>query len=123
MDLCTEKHDTLLGLLNSKKKSQYIYAKKMFSWILDGFLDPALCQFLSPCLGRWNLGGILHVWDLGLDYCTSEILDYIRDLNCLLTINVPVVYMGRYIGCFMYQPWTYNMHIYMPMYVLCNMPF
>jgi hypothetical protein len=29
---------------------------------------------------------------------------------------------GGYIGSFMYQPWTYNMHIYMPMYVLCNMP-
>ncbi len=47
-----------------------------------------------------------------------------------LTINVPVVYMGRYkvvsrgdnryIGCFMYQPRTYNMRIYMPMYVICN---
>ena len=36
---------------------------------------------------------------------------------------VPHHINNRYIGCFMYQPWTYNMRIYMPMYVLCNMPF
>ncbi len=36
---------------------------------------------------------------------------------------VPHHINNRCIGCFMYQPWTYNMRIYMPMYVLCKMPF
>ncbi len=36
---------------------------------------------------------------------------------------VPPHINNRHIGCFMYQPWTYNMRIHMPIYVLCNMPF
>jgi hypothetical protein len=33
-----------------------------------------------------------------------------------------LAFKGETTSCFMYQPWTYNMRIYMPMYVLCNMP-
>jgi hypothetical protein len=64
-----------------------------------------------------------------LELFTQEILP---NLMCIfITINVPVVYKplllphinNRYIGCFMYQPWTYNMRICMAMYVLCDMPF
>jgi hypothetical protein len=41
-----------------QEKKQYFYAENMFSWVLVCLRGSwSLGQFLSPCLGPWNLSG------------------------------------------------------------------
>ncbi len=118
--------------------------------VLRPFVDKAQARTHQPGqAGRIQVkdcGGVAEVLVLRMDRCVDSVRQRLKVLQIdKITINVPVVYMVRYkvvlwivppqnhfvphhinnrcIGCFMYQPWTYNMRIYMPMYVLCNMPF